>query len=235
MLSVSLSLLALSSATVVYAQAAGYAQCGGVSWQGATTCAAGYTCTVSSEYYSQCLPGSDSASTTTLGTGSATPTSSSGSSPTNGPGTTLQTGYYWIRAVEDPNFHKYLQTSPEYTPGTALLADYTTAGQFQIVDGQLVELITGGLLYAVVEPQANSTVSKLSLSFGTEMNTYGTFAFSGDAVQWSIPSISRPNLSAWLVCENQTLWINLGAYAYMTPAGCADETIHYYNGATAVS
>ncbi|TVY39880.1 putative mannan endo-1,4-beta-mannosidase F [Lachnellula subtilissima] len=235
MLSVTLSLLALSSATAVYAQAAGYAQCGGMTWQGATTCVAGYTCTVSSEYYSQCLPGSESASITTTGTGSTTPTSSSGSSPTNGPGTTLQAGYYWIRAVEDPNFHKYLQTDPEYEPGTALLADYTTAGQFQIVDGQLVELVTGGLLYAVVEPQANSTVVKLSVSFGSEMNTYGTFAFSGDAVQWSIPSISRPNLSAWLVCGSQTLWINLGAYAYMTPAGCADETIHYYNGATAVS
>jgi len=97
-----------------------------------------------------------------------------------------------------------------------------------------VELITGGLLYAIVEPQANSTVTKLSVSFGTEKNTYGTFDFSGDAVQWSIPSITRQNLSAWLVCANQTLWINLGAYGYMTPAGCADETIHYYNGATAV-
>jgi hypothetical protein len=97
-----------------------------------------------------------------------------------------------------------------------------------------VELITGSLLYAIGEPQANSTVTKLSVSFGTEKNTYGTFDFSGDAVQWSIPSITRKNLSAWLVCADQTLWINMGAYGYMTPAGCADETIHYYNGATAV-
>jgi cellulose 1,4-beta-cellobiosidase len=35
--------------------AAHYAQCGGVTWTGATSCAGGYTCTVLSAYYSQCL------------------------------------------------------------------------------------------------------------------------------------------------------------------------------------
>ncbi|KAH7344216.1 cellulase [Rhizoctonia solani] len=35
--------------------AAHYAQCGGIGWTGATTCASPYTCTVSNEYYSQCL------------------------------------------------------------------------------------------------------------------------------------------------------------------------------------
>lgn len=65
----------------------------------------------------------------------------------------------------------------------------------------------------------------LALTFNTTENTYGTFAFSGDAVQWSIPSIDRPNLSACLVCADQQLFINLGAYDYNTPPGCADETV----------
>jgi hypothetical protein len=51
--------------------------------------------------------------------------------------------------------------------------------------------------------------------------------FSGDAVQWSIPAITRQNLSAWLVCGGQSLWINLGAYLYMTPVGCADQTVSH--------
>jgi hypothetical protein len=42
-----------------------------------------------------------------------------------------------------------------------------------------VQLITGGLLYANVEHQANSTVNKLGVTFSTTQNTYGTFAFSG--------------------------------------------------------
>jgi hypothetical protein len=151
-------------------------------------------------------------------------TLSGGSSSASGPGTTLQSGYLWIRAVEAPNFHKYLQTKPEYTPGTAILDSYTTAGQFQIVSGQLVQLIAGGgLLYANVEQNTTAAV-KLAVSFNTTKNAYGTFVFSGDAVTWSTPDIKRPNLSAWLVCANQQLFINLGNYDYMTPAGCADET-----------
>lgn len=35
--------------------AAKYAQCGGTGWTGATCCASGSTCSVSSQYYSQCL------------------------------------------------------------------------------------------------------------------------------------------------------------------------------------
>jgi len=221
----------LASASAVSAQAAAYAQCGGTGYSGATTCVSGYVCTYSSQYYSQCIPGTAAVSTPTTGNGATTVVSGGGS--TGYPGTTLQSGYYWIRAVESPNFHKYLQTAPEYEPGTAIMDDYTTAGQFQIVSGQLVELTSSSLLYANVAPLVG-TETKLAMTFNTTQNTYGTFAFSGDAVQWSIASISRPNLSAWLVCENQQLFINLGSYDYMTPAGCADETIHYYNGATAV-
>ncbi len=29
---------------------------------------------------------------------------------------------------------------------------------------------------------------------------------------------------------NRDVYINLGAYDYETPAGCADETIHAYTG-----
>jgi len=90
------------------------------------------------------------------------------------------------------------------------------------------------LLYANVAEPANATTSVLPVTFETTPNTFGTFAFQGDAVTWSVASIDRPNTAAWYVCENQQLFINLGAYDYLTPAGCSDETIHYYNGATTV-
>ncbi|KAL2061002.1 hypothetical protein VTL71DRAFT_9054 [Oculimacula yallundae] len=170
-------------------------------------------------------------STTKVSTSTA-PTSTSPSTGGTGPGTTLQSGYYWIRAVSAPNFHKYLQTSPAYVPGTALLESYTTAGQFSIVDGQLVELLSpGNYLYANVIKSSSTT--KLAVEFKKEKSTYGTFAWSGDALQWSVAGLTRPNTSAWLVCEGQTLWVNLGSYGYMTPAGCSDQTIHYYNDKTA--
>ncbi|KAL1652739.1 hypothetical protein SLS61_004721 [Didymella pomorum] len=118
------------------------------------------------DYYSQCQPGaavttlvtSTKATTTATRTSAAaTPSApaATGTPAGSGPGTTLQSGYYWIRAVAAPNFHKYMQTKPLYATGAALLGDYTTAGQFQVVDGQLVQLVSAPgtavkLLYAVV-------------------------------------------------------------------------------------
>lgn len=80
----------------------------------------------------------------------------------------------WIRAVESPNFHKYLQSRPLYSPGVAILDSYTTAGQFQIISGQLVQLINSTtMLYANV--QQNTTVAnKLSVSFNATKNVFGT-------------------------------------------------------------
>lgn len=161
------------------------------------------------------------------------------STPTaTGPGKTLQTGYYWIRGVAAPNYHKYMQTKPLYSTGPALLGDYTTAGQFQVQDGQLVQLVsapgeTTKLLYATVSPNKVINNASLAVSFTTEKNTYGTFKFGGDDLQWSVSGVTRPNPSAWYVCTGQQMYINLGNYAYQTPSGCADQTIHYYNDKTA--
>ncbi|KAI1877318.1 hypothetical protein JX265_003326 [Neoarthrinium moseri] len=154
-----------------------------------------------------------------------------------GPGTTLQSGWYWIRAVASPNFHKYLQTKPAYKPGTAILDSYTTAGQFNIKDGQLIANIGTGAdpLYLNVEKPADLTQRTLATWFNTTKNPFGTFVFQGDAVTWSTPEVKRQNLAAWLVCKNQALFINTGAYGYQTPSGCADQTIHYYNDAHANS
>ncbi|KAG9088694.1 hypothetical protein FRC06_001910 [Ceratobasidium sp. 370] len=165
--------------------------------------------------------------------------------------------YLWIRAVAAPNFHKYLQS---YKPGTAtdaVLADASTAGQFAVTNGKLTQITpSGALLYAWVEPRKDSTVVKLKVSWQTSSATNGTFVFSGDALTWTVDGITRPNNAAWLACtdatEGQVLYANLGKklkqlrgpfivvttptsgpYAYNTPAGCADQTIHFYNAATA--
>ncbi|ERS95100.1 hypothetical protein HMPREF1624_08590 [Sporothrix schenckii ATCC 58251] len=152
--------------------------------------------------------------------------------------TTLTAGQLWIRAVEAPNFHKYLQTKPANVAGVAILDSYTTAGQFNIVDGQLVNSLgSDGPLYMHVQEPADpaNPPRTLATSFNTTKSTFGTFAFQGDTVTWTAPTVKRQNLAAWLVCAKQQLFINTGAYSYQTPAGCADETIHFYNAATANS
>ncbi|KAH8893686.1 hypothetical protein GQ53DRAFT_840051 [Thozetella sp. PMI_491] len=149
--------------------------------------------------------------------------------------TTLASGNLWIRAVASPNFHKYLQTKPANVPGTAILDSSTTAGQFNIVDGQLVNKVSDPPLYLWVEEPADKANPPRTLAtwFNSTKNPFGTFAFQGDAVTWSVSSVKRQNLAAWLVCAKQALFVNTGAFNYQTPSGCADQTIHYYNDKTA--
>ena len=226
---------------------------GGISYSGDTRCATGSGCVVIksvlssfdtvhadiflSEYYSQCQPGAVPSDPAPDPTAPGTPVGTDVPDG-SGPGKTLQSGYYWIRGVAAPNYHKYMQTKPSYSTGPALLGDYTTAGQFQVVDGQLVQLISGSgeatkFLYANVSPNKVINNASLSVNFTEEKNSYGTFKFGGDDLQWSAPGVSRPNPSAWYVCTGQKMYINLGNYAYQTPSGCADQTIHYYNDKTA--
>ncbi|KAK3386258.1 hypothetical protein B0T20DRAFT_366146 [Sordaria brevicollis] len=156
--------------------------------------------------------------------------------PSNPNPTVLEPGWYWIRAVAAPNFHKYLQggsSSATSSNQTALLESHTTAGQFSIIDGQLVFNTKPSQLYLNVENPADKTQRKLKTWFSTTKNAYGTFKFQGDTLTWTVADIKRPNEAAWLVCTGQEVFINTGAYLYQTPAGCADQTIHYYSGSTA--
>ncbi|KAJ7028682.1 hypothetical protein C8F04DRAFT_1043755 [Mycena alexandri] len=217
-----------------------WGQCGGTGWMGPTTCPAGWSCTFSSQWYSQCLQGAATTTVTssTVGTGTSTGTSTASSTSTApGGSATLAPGYSFVRAVEDPNFHKYLQSQVLGTASPAVLGDYTQAAQFQVVNGQLIQNANGTNLYAVVAPPANSTVTKLGMSWSKTPDTLGTFVFSGDSLEWSSPTVPRQQTNAWLVCPSGStlsVFINLGAYDYMTPAGCADETLNAYTGATAV-
>jgi hypothetical protein len=78
-----------------------------------------------------------------------------------------------------------------------------------------------------VEKPVDLTQRKLATWFNTTKNEWGKFVFSGDAVTWSTPEVKRQNLAAWLVCEKGQLFINTGAYAYQTPAGCSDHTVRF--------
>ncbi|KAJ4393568.1 hypothetical protein N0V93_002781 [Gnomoniopsis smithogilvyi] len=162
----------------------------------------------------------------------STPTTEPFSTVTStGTPTTLVSGWYWIRAVESPYYHSYLQTLPTATPGDALMDNPSTAGQFNIIDGQLV-YYTGSSepLYMWVEDPADKTQRTLATWFNTTASTYGNFSFSGDTVTWTDPDVARPNTAAFYVCpgnstsgaEENALFVNTGAYLYETPSGCYD-------------
>ncbi|KAI6797969.1 hypothetical protein KC360_g6339 [Hortaea werneckii] len=76
--------LALLAAAGSLAQNAAYSQCGGQGWTGSKTCVSGYTCQAQNQYYSQCLPSGQGA--TTKKTTAASPTSTQGGSNGGGGG-----------------------------------------------------------------------------------------------------------------------------------------------------
>lgn len=173
-------------------------------------------------------------------------TSSSGASPTitttapsstdTGTPTTLVSGWYWIRGVESPYYHSYLQTLPTAAPGDALMDDASTAGQFNIIDGQLVyNTGSSAPLYMWVEDPADKTQRALATWFNSTASSYGSFSFSGDTVTWTDPDVARPNTAAFYVCPGNVtgaagenaLYVNTGAYLYETPSGCYDVDVSW--------
>lgn len=214
-----------------------YAQCypDGATSTAVVSTTSGSTSTVASTTSSSAATTvTTSQSTTALSTTSLVTTTTAASDTGSGVPTTLVSGFYWIRGVETPYYHSYLQTLPTATPGDALMDSYETAGQFNIVDGQLVydagSSGTADVLYMNVEDPADKTQRALATWFNATENAYGTFAFSGDTVTWTDPDVDRPNTAAFYVCPDNTtaenlLFINTGAYLYDTPSGCYDVDV----------
>ncbi|KAF2664052.1 hypothetical protein BT63DRAFT_99613 [Microthyrium microscopicum] len=165
----------------------------------------------------------------------------------DGPGLKRTKGYYWVRAVTAPNFHKYLQSSPLYSPGPAILGNRTAAGQFNIdSSGQLYQLVVrtdskdskekipqdipkdNRHLFLTVSSEKTHGGKTLATSLSETPNKFGKFAFQGDTLTWSGPE-KRPQENAWLVCAGQRLFINLSGFKSPT-SECAEQTIHYFNG-----
>jgi endoglucanase len=83
---------ALAGSAIAEQQAWG--QCGGIGWSGQTTCVSGYTCTYSNDWYSQCVPGTNTLVTSTkaattstkVATTSTKVATTAGPAPTGGAG-----------------------------------------------------------------------------------------------------------------------------------------------------
>ncbi|TGJ68592.1 hypothetical protein EYR41_007635 [Orbilia oligospora] len=121
--------------------AAAYAQCGGLLWTGATTCVTGYWCSKSSDYYSQCIPGTDPNASSTTATSkvsassvtSASSTSSAASTPAAAAyaqcggllwtgATTCVTGYYCSKSND-----YYSQCIPGTDPNASVSTSASTS------------------------------------------------------------------------------------------------------------
>ncbi|KAH9931121.1 uncharacterized protein BXZ73DRAFT_90199 [Epithele typhae] len=164
----------------VLAQTPVWGQCGGI---GCTTCAAGSVCTALNDYYSQCVPGAATGSTSTAaptstttsaGTAPQTPTSTStGATPTGSQ----------IRAVEGPVYHFYLQNQGTSHPsprsdGKPVLGSEASSGYFTI--GTTIALApNGSTLYLNVDTSSTASYKGLTLDAAASTKDW---ALEGDTI-----------------------------------------------------
>ncbi|KAG8942838.1 hypothetical protein FRC04_003469 [Tulasnella sp. 424] len=85
---VRLAALLATTATLLGSAQACYEQCGGLTFTGSTSCSGGCVCTYMNDWYSQCVPGSSTTTTTTSKSTTTTPKSSTTTTTTKSSTTT---------------------------------------------------------------------------------------------------------------------------------------------------
>ncbi|KAJ7126332.1 glycoside hydrolase superfamily [Mycena epipterygia] len=134
----------LSLLPFVVAQSQEWGQCGGEGWAGPTTCVAGTTCTFMNDFYSQCLPG---AATTTT-TPPSTPTAPASGSGLNTLAKANAGKLYFGSATDNPElpdtaYVAILQNNAQFgqiTPGNSMKWDATepSNGVFDFSGGDVI-------------------------------------------------------------------------------------------------
>ncbi|KAH0611403.1 uncharacterized protein H6S33_010668 [Morchella sextelata] len=213
-----LTLLLLSiSASSVHGAVAAWGQCGGATYSGDTACVSGYACTKVNDYYSQCQPGTASASTAS--TTAVTPTTATTTPSTTASGTAPTGTGQLIRGVSTPIYHLYLQS----LSGVPVMAAEATAERF-IISGSIQDTTSG--LYLNVDSSA--TTSYKAISFGATATTTG-WGLEGDTIITTNASVFGRQLN-FLACETSTagaykLYLQTGSD---TPSGetCTLQTLH---------
>ncbi|PPQ67282.1 hypothetical protein CVT25_005866 [Psilocybe cyanescens] len=188
---------------------------------------AGYTCTFSNPYYSQCLPGAATVtipqststitsistttkSTTTIGGGTTTTatTTATGAAPTGSQ----------IRSVQAPVYHFYLQNSG----GVAVLGPEASAALFTISGTISLNQAGGSKLYLNLDN--SGTASYKTLTFDATATTTN-WGLEGDTI-----ITTNPRQLNFIACSTSsstiyTLYLQTGND---TPAGvsCTLQTIH---------
>ncbi|KAK9426613.1 putative Cellulase [Seiridium unicorne] len=89
-------ILGSALAGIALAQGEAYAQCGGTSFSGSTSCVSGYACSYVNEYYSQCLVETEAATSTVAAATVATTTSSQTSAATSGVSSSAASKLKWF-------------------------------------------------------------------------------------------------------------------------------------------
>ncbi|KIJ57146.1 hypothetical protein M422DRAFT_773824 [Sphaerobolus stellatus SS14] len=135
---------------------------------------------------------------------------------------------------------KYLQAmAPGNTAGDAALGPVSSAGQFNIVSGQLVQVTPdGSTIYGQVGPLDPQTPGQLKLLWSSSPSTNATFSFDSYGTGGLVTTVKGVNqnqqIGFLLNCGDSNVvsdvYLNLNPYS-AAPAGCATTTMYsFYDG-----
>ncbi|KAK7034706.1 hypothetical protein VNI00_012113 [Paramarasmius palmivorus] len=156
------ALLLGALAPTTLAQSPVWGQCGGIGWNGATTCVSGACCTVSNPYYSQCIPGTCGGGTTgapptsTTSTTTTSPPLPSGSGTAGCGKTGLTSGTYSL-TVNGQSRQYILKVPDNYDPNKP----YRFILGLHWLGGTMGDVANGGLIqpfYGLQSLAANSAI-----------------------------------------------------------------------------
>ncbi|BGO95787.1 hypothetical protein NBRC10512_001624 [Rhodotorula toruloides] len=184
------SILAASptpSSTACVGMSVAYGQCGGINYVGATCCPGGWTCQYSNDYYSQCLPG---------------PSTSSSSNPISAPSST-------------PSSTKVSSPSALSSSSTSSIAPIPTAGPYGQCGGtgSSVSLCPSGFTCAFVNSYYYQCLPMASTATYTTVTTASFTTITRSASSSSAPSsTSATSTSSSATPSSSSCTGNAGAY-----------------------
>ncbi|KAH9129471.1 hypothetical protein AeMF1_000512 [Aphanomyces euteiches] len=215
-------------AGAAYAQSGAWQQCGGNGYTGSTTCVAGYTCTVQSQWYSQCTPSSGGTPTT------AKPSSSPTVAPSNAPSTSSPSSGGGF--CDLPKAPKWTSTGALANPknGWVSLKDFTNV----VYNGKHIvygSVYTGtGYAYTAFAPFTNwsdmATATQYTMPFSAPAPTLFYFrpksiwvlAYQWGSARFTYRTSTDPtNVNSW--SAEKPLFT--GANPSGSPTGFLDQTI----------
>ncbi|EKM51934.1 carbohydrate esterase family 1 protein [Phanerochaete carnosa HHB-10118-sp] len=212
-----LAVALISLASLVTAQVPVWGQCGGIGYAGSTVCAAGNVCTEYSAYYSQCIPGSNSAPppppppTTTVSSPSSS--SGTGTAPTGLSSIPASTLFQFSNFGTNPNnvaMYVYKPKKVQSSPPLIVASHYCQGSAQAYYSGSKFAQLAETYGYVVIYPSSPHS--------GTcwDVSSDETLMHNGGSDSLSIANAARFAVSNWGVDPNRVFAVGTSSGAMMT-------------------
>jgi endo-1,4-beta-xylanase len=199
--SIYLAVTFLSSSTAVLAAVGPYGQCGGNNHAGDTACESGWTCTKYSDWYSQCIPGSDPApapGTSAASVSSAAPNPTTLSTVVATPSVVIPVDVSSTSKTTSPSAAPF---NPKNGENCSLDAKFKALGKKYVGVATDQGLLTRGQNAQIIQNDFGLVQAENSMKWDATENVQNQFTFtqSDYLVNWAVTNnkLVRGHTTVW--------------------------------------